>query len=196
MQASALSARELYCRRGDRLLFGALDIALDRGDALHLVGPNGTGKSSLLQILAGLRRPSGNDRDRGSVAWSGTVGLLDERPALEPDQPLGTALSFWARLDGGTPDLETVGLAGLEDVPVRYLSTGQKKRAALARLRAQGADHWLLDEPLNGLDGDGIAMVERLIAAHRESGGAVVVASHQPIALPGARTIDLREYPW
>lgn len=196
MQASALTAWNLYCRRGDRLLFGALDIALDRGAALHLTGPNGTGKSSLLQILAGLRRPSGNDRDRGRVNWSGSVGLLDERPALELDQPLGEALRFWARLDGGSVDLAAVGLAGLDDVPVRYLSTGQTKRAALARLYAQGADHWLLDEPLNGLDGDGVAMLESLVARHRAGGGAVVVASHQPIALPGAITLDLREHPW
>jgi heme exporter protein A len=203
MQASALTAWELFCRRGDRLLFGGLDLWLERGDALHLVGPNGIGKSSLLQILGRLRQPSRaadlapvSSNARGVVNWIGTVGLLDERHALEPDLPLGRALSFWAELDGNRAVLDEVGLGGLDDVPVRFLSTGQRKRAALARLMAQNADHWLLDEPLNGLDRDGVALVERLIAVRREGGGAVVVASHQPIALPGGQTLDLRDHPW
>jgi len=203
MQASALTAWELFCRRGDRLLFGSLDLWLNGGDALHLIGPNGVGKSSLIQILAGLRHPSRAaellpvlKRGRGSVEWNGTVGLLDERHALEPDLPLGRALAFWAGLDGSQVRLGAVGLAGLEDVPVRFLSTGQRKRAALARLLAQDADHWLLDEPLNGLDRDGVELVERLIVERRAGGGAVVVASHQPIALPGGHVIDLRDHPW
>ena len=204
MQASALTAWELFCRRGDRLLFGSLDLWVERGAALHLAGPNGVGKSSLLQILAGLRKPSfapelapvTNGLGRGRVEWKGTVGLLDERPALEPDQPLARALQFWAKLDRGSIDLAAVGLADLDDVPVRYLSTGQRKRAALARLLAQGADHWLLDEPLNGLDSSGVALVEHLIAEKRKTGGAVVVASHQPINLPESTTLDLREHPW
>ena len=82
------------------------------------------------------------------------------------------------------------------DVPVRYLSTGQRKRAGIARLLGQNADHWLLDEPLNGLDTESIGTVERLIAARRDAGGVVVVASHQSIAMPGAVTLDLRDHPW
>ncbi len=183
-------------------MFGSLDLWVEKGDALHLVGPNGIGKSSLLQILAGLRRPSfaaelvPASKGHGRVEWLGTIGLLDERPALEPDMPLAKALDFWARLDDSTPDLAAVGLADLDDVPVRYLSTGQKKRAALARLLSQGADHWLLDEPLNGLDKNGVALVEKSIAEKRAAGGAVIVASHQPIDLPDCLTIDLREHPW
>ena len=202
MQASVLTAWELFCRRGDRLLFGSLDLSLDAGEALHLVGPNGIGKSSLIQILAHLRRPSYAPKltpackGRGIVNWTGSLALLDERHALDPDLPLTSALAFWSRLDRGAVPLEDVGLGGIGDVPVRYLSTGQKKRAALARLLAQGADHWLLDEPLNGLDREGVELVERLVADHRARGGAVVVASHQPIALPGCRSLDLRDYPW
>lgn len=202
MQASALTAWELFCRRGDRLLFGSLDLSLEPGEALHLIGPNGIGKSSLIQILAHLRRPSyarelaQTGRGYGVVNWTGSIALLDERHALDPALPLARALAFWARLDVGMVALDNVGLAGISEVPVRYLSTGQKKRAALARLLAQGADHWLLDEPLNGLDREGVALVERLIAERRARGGAVVVASHQAITLPDCRSLDLRDHPW
>ena len=82
------------------------------------------------------------------------------------------------------------------DVPVRYLSTGQRKRAGLVRLLGQQADHWLLDESLNGLDTDSVTVVEQLIADHRGTGGIAIVASHQPIAMTDATALDLREYPW
>lgn len=183
-----LAARDLACRRGDRVLFGGLSLSLESGEALHVRGPNGIGKSSLLRILAGLLPPLA-----GEVEREGAVALLDERPALDPLLPLGHALRFWESLDGAMADLRPLGLTDLADVPVRYLSTGQKKRAALARLLAQRAPIWLLDEPLNGLDRDAVAVVEALVTAHGAAGGICVIASHQPFALPAARTLDLAD---
>ncbi|MBK6802430.1 MAG: heme ABC exporter ATP-binding protein CcmA [Novosphingobium sp.] len=190
MQARRLAARDIACRRGDRLLLRGLSFALGPGEALQLAGANGTGKSSLMRILAGLLAPIA-----GTVEREGAIGLLDERPALDPHLPLGQALGFWQRLDGPHDNRAAdLGLAGLEDVPVRYLSTGQKKRAALARLIGQQAPLWLLDEPLNGLATRGVALVEGLVAQHCGAGGIAVIASHQPIAVPGLARIELKDF--
>lgn len=191
MEGTRLDLSDIACRRGDRLLFSGVNVALSPGGALHLTGPNGTGKTSLIRIIAGLMRPF-----EGEVSRQGALALLDERPALDEHLPLGRALAFWERIDGSAAQgADRLGLSSLLDVPVRYLSTGQRKRAALARLLGQSAETWLLDEPLNGLDRDGTALVETLVAEHRAAGGTVVAASHQPIALPGAQTLDLRDYP-
>lgn len=190
MQGCSLAADDLACRRGDRLLFAGLSLSLAAGEALHILGANGIGKSSLLRILAGLLAPFA-----GTVARTGDVGLIDERPALDPHQPLARALAFWQRMDGAADNaLARLGLAHLTDVPVRYLSTGQKKRAALARLIGQAAPVWLLDEPLNGLDRDAVRLAQALAAEHCADGGICVVASHQGFALPGMRTLALADY--
>lgn len=188
MPPARLSAKDLACRRGERLLFRGLSLDVYAGEACHVIGANGIGKSSLIRILAGLLRPFS-----GEVGREGAVGLLDEHHALDPQVDLGTALGFWGGLDGGEAPLESLGLADLLDVPVRYLSTGQTKRAALARLVAQNAPIWLLDEPLNGLDSGGVAMVESLIADHLAGGGMAVIASHQPLSA-NARTLALAEF--
>ena len=180
-----LAATDLACRRGDRLLFCGLTLALGPGEALHVTGANGCGKSSLIRILAGLLRPF-----TGEVERAGSIALIDERHALDPEAPLGTGLAFWAALDGRDPTPAATGLDDLRDVPVRYLSTGQKKRSALARLLAQQAPIWLLDEPLNG---SGVVLVEQLVADHLAGGGLAVIASHQPLASDAA-TLALAEF--
>ncbi|MCR2834897.1 heme ABC exporter ATP-binding protein CcmA [Parerythrobacter lacustris] len=190
MQECSLTARELACRRGDRLLFRGLELALVPGDAIHIAGPNGIGKSSLMRILAGLMQPYA-----GSVERTGSIGLVDERPALDEHAPLGKALGFWQRIDGAADnEFARLGLADLLDVPVRYLSTGQRKRAAFARLLGQSAPIWLLDEPLNGLDRDAVALVERIVAEHYHGGGIAVIASHQAIAIEGGKTVAIEDF--
>ena len=187
-----LVAKDLACRRGERLLFRGLSFACAPGDALLVAGANGIGKSSLIRMLAGLLRPIG-----GSVASEGAIGLVDERLALDPNLPLGQALRFWERLDDCVAPArahEILQLEPLLDVPVRYLSTGQKKRAALARLLNRSCPIWLLDEPLNGLDTQAQASFEALIAQHCAAGGIALVASHQGIALPDPARVELAEY--
>jgi heme exporter protein A len=159
-------------RRGGRLLFEELDLRLGPGEALLVTGPNGSGKTSLIRLAAGLLRAAAGRVERTSVA------LSDEALALDGELPLRNALRFWSADSG----MEAMGLAALADVPVRLLSAGQTKRATLARVAASGAQLWLLDEPLNGLDADGVARLEALIAGHRSTGGAVLAASHGRLA--------------
>ncbi|APE27026.1 heme ABC exporter ATP-binding protein CcmA [Aurantiacibacter gangjinensis] len=192
MEVPRLAARDLACRRGDRVLFADLSLALDSGETCHVTGANGTGKSSLIRILAGLLRPF-----EGKVRRTGSIGLIDERLALDEHMPLGRALAFWHALDGGADGakgVETMQLGDLLDVPVRYLSTGQRKRASLARLVASRSRIWLLDEPLNGLDADARGALEALIAQHCGDGGIALVASHQPVSLPQAQVLHLPDY--
>jgi heme exporter protein A len=119
--------------------------------------------------------------------------LADENLALEPRRTLAAALGFWARLDGAAirPALEAMGLAHLAEVPVRMLSTGQRKRAALARVIAADVPLWLLDEPANGLDAEGQDRLAAAMAAHRSGGGAILAATHQPLGLDDAMQVRL-----
>ena len=170
-----LHAEAVSLVRGGRLLVEGLDFHLDAGEALHITGPNGSGKSSLIRLVAGLLRASAGTIEHAAAA------LADENLALDRELPLGDALAFW----GGPRLAEAVAAFALGDlahVPVRLLSTGQAKRARLARVVASGAPLWLLDEPLNGLDRQGIEELDVAVAAHRAGGGAVLAASHVPLA--------------
>jgi heme exporter protein A len=166
---------QVALRRGGRLLFEELDLELAPGEALQVIGPNGSGKSSLIRLAAGLLRPGAGRIDRSPLA------LADDTPALDRELPLAQALRFWGPDPG--PAMEAIGIAHLASVPVRLLSSGQLKRATLARVAASNAPLWMLDEPLNALDGDGAERLAAMIAAHRAADGAILAASHQP--LPG-----------
>ncbi|WP_126175622.1 heme ABC exporter ATP-binding protein CcmA [Tsuneonella rigui] len=183
-----LTVQDLACRRGDRLLFRGLSFALGASQALQVVGANGTGKSSLLRIVAGLLRPFA-----GSVERAGYVALLDGNLPLDEHLSLGETLAFWGRIDGVNEALDP-GLNTLFDVPVRFLSTGQRKRAAIAQSRPRVGGIWLLDEPLNGLDVRAAEQLQHQVAEHRARGGIVVIASHQPFALPDGKQIDLAKF--
>lgn len=201
-----LVGEDLACRRGERLVFAGLDFRLPAGGALVLTGSNGSGKSSLLRLLAGLLTPAA-----GRLGWGGIpiahepaeyraalhyVGHLDAtKPAMTPRETLG----FWAALRGlpaEAPAIEgalaAFGLGAIADWPCRWLSAGQRRRLALARLLACPASIWLLDEPSSALDGDGEARLVAVIAEHRQAGGRVAVATHQPIAIedPGSLVLD------
>ena len=170
-----LHGEGLALLRGGRLLFEGLDLHLDGGEALHLTGANGSGKSSLIRLVAGLLQPNAGKIERADVA------LADEGFALDRELPLGRALAFW-KGPNLAKAMTMLALDDLAPVPVRLLSTGQAKRARLARVMASGAPLWLLDEPLNGLDRKGISELHAAVAAHRSAGGAVLAASHAPLA--------------
>lgn len=183
-----LALWDVACLRGGRLLFEGLNLRLYDGGATEIRGPNGVGKSSLMRIAAGLLPVSA-----GAVERRAAMALADENLALDPRLPLGKALDFWARIDSGDAGaaMAAMGIGHLAAVPVHMLSTGQRKRAALARVLASKATIWLLDEPLNGLDMEGMERIGEAIAGHCASGGAVLAASHQPLPLSGVSTLVL-----
>lgn len=194
MQAPSpfLAAENLACRRGERLLFRKLAFRLEAGAACHVTGANGAGKTTLIRALAGLTTPYA-----GEVRREGALALLAERTGLDPDLPLARALAFWFALDRvaeADAIMARLKLAGLAEVPVRYLSTGQQKRAALARVLGQNAPVWLLDEPLSGLDTASQGLVSALVREHCAGGGIALIASHQPLDVPGMTSFAIEHF--
>jgi heme exporter protein A len=195
-----LEAKGLACWRGERAVFAGLSFAMAPGGALLLTGPNGAGKSTLLKVLAGLIPAA-----EGRLLWRGEDALADRAghaarlrylghgDALKPALTARENLGFYARLWGGevAPALDALGLSELADLPARVLSSGQKRRLALARLALAPADLWLLDEPTVGLDAASLARLGALLAAHRGRGGIVLAATHLPLPLPDAGELRL-----
>lgn len=195
-----LEARDLGCWRGERAVFSGLSFTVAPGDAVVLTGPNGAGKSSLLRLLAGLLLPA-----EGRLLWAGEDALADRAgharrlrylghgDVLKPALTAAENLAFHARLWGGevSPALAALGLAELAALPARVLSSGQRRRLALARLALAPAALWLLDEPTVGLDAASVDRLGGLLAAHRARGGMVLAATHLPLPLPEARELRL-----
>ncbi len=182
-------ARALLFLRQDEPVFGPLDFHLDRGEILLVEGDNGSGKTTLLRVIAGLLRADGGsmhldgqilDHDSAQGRLLLLAHQLGLKGDLSPLENLRVAVGLHGCREHITPRdaLRNVGLQGYENEPVRQLSAGQKKRAALARLLLLPAELWLLDEPFANLDREGIALVNRVIERHAEEGGAALVTSH------------------
>ncbi|PYE42205.1 heme exporter protein A [Rhizobium sp. PP-F2F-G20b] len=194
----------LGASRGEDPIFREVRLVLDAGGALLVTGRNGTGKSTFLRTLAGL-----HPADSGTILLEGvtdptapvreSLHYLGHRNAMKRDLTVAENLVFWARFSGQAGDpakdaddaLEVVGLGGLGHLPFGYLSAGQQRRAALARLLVAHRPVWLMDEPTAALDTASERMVEALIAGHRATGGVVIAATHQALDVPGAQMLTM-----
>jgi len=196
---AAFAGEGLSCRRGERLVFARLDFALSPGGLLLLRGPNGSGKSSLLRLMAGLLRPI-----EGRLVWDGAaldaeghrrrIAFLGHLDALKPALTTSENLAFWCGEAAVPAALAAYGIEHLARRPARFLSLGQRRRLALARIVASPATLWLLDEPANGLDDEAHGMFRSALAQHRLSGGMAAIALHGESDLPDAATLDLGRF--
>jgi heme exporter protein A len=207
VETADLIAEQLACRRAARLVFTGLSFRLPAGGALVLTGANGSGKTSLLRIVATFLAPAAGRLLWGAepvaadlARYRAQLDYVGHQDGLKPDLTPRETLAFWAALRGVSrrraPPLLDIALAafaleGVADWPCRWLSAGQRRRLALARLIAAPAAVWLLDEPTSALDRDSQWRLEQAIAAHRGAGGRVIVASHAPNGITGADMILL-----
>lgn len=193
----------LACRRSGRLVFSDLAFSLRPGEALTVTGRNGAGKSSLLAVLAGRLRPaSGTIRieDAGEAERPELLHLVGHRDALKAPLTARENLAFAQALLGpaALPPVEALAAVGLEaaaELPVAYLSAGQRRRVALARLLVAHRPLWLLDEPTSALDAGSQAVLFQLMRAHLADGGLIVAATHAPLDLPRGRELRIEALP-
>ena len=194
-----LRAENLTCVRGGRRVFAGLSFTLSAGEALMVTGRNGAGKSSLLRTIVGLVRLADGkisleqDRDDASIAEQ--THYLGHQDAIKASLSVGENLAFWTRYLGNGGNvasaLNAVELAHLSTLPAAYLSAGQKRRLAIARLVAVKRPLWLLDEPTSSLDAPAQARLAELMHAHLDAGGLIVAASHGSVGLTRARELRL-----
>jgi heme exporter protein A len=193
-----LEANGLACVRGGREVFSGLGFAVAGGEVLLVTGRNGSGKSSLLRLIAGLVRPAGGglhlDGGNPELTIPEQAHYLGHQDAFKPSLTVTENLGFWSRYLGGAqpaPEaLAAVGLAGLADLPAAYLSAGQRRRLSLARLMVH-RPVWLLDEPTSALDDDAQQILARLMRQHLANDGLIVAATHGPVGLDGTRELRL-----
>jgi len=195
-----VEAAGLACVRCGRPVFCDVSFRLPRGAALVVEGANGSGKTSLLRLIAGLLTPAGGtvsfssagERLEDGEARGKCVGWLGHHDAAKPQLTATESLRFFAQLYGAAGGtiaalLERVGLSRAADLPCQHLSAGQKRRLALARLKLCGRPLWLLDEPLASLDANGKLLLLALAREHLDAGGLAVIATHDPLGLDSAR---------
>jgi heme exporter protein A len=199
-----LRGSDLACIRGGREVFRGLAFRVEAGEALVVTGPNGAGKSSLLRMVAGLVRPQQGrlelEEGDAELSISEQIHYLGHQDALKPSLSVRENLGFWAALlggGGGKSDaaLAAVGLSGLAQLPAVYLSAGQRRRLAVARLLAVERPIWLLDEPTSTLDAAAQAMLADVMQAHLAGRGLILVASHGPIGINGVKELRLAQQP-
>lgn len=194
-----LELRGVSVRRGGRLLFEGVDLALQAGEACALTGANGVGKTSLLRAVAGLVRIEAGEVGFGgtepSEARGGGLHFVGHHDGLKPARTAREELAFWTRWCGGTgaqaeDAAEALELRPLLDLEIRRLSAGQRRRVALARALAAPRPLWLLDEPLSPLDAGWRARFGALMQRHLDGGGLILAAVHDPLPIP-ARNLEL-----
>jgi len=200
-----LEAANLAARRGEDLIFEGLSFGLEAGQALVLTGKNGSGKSTLLRVVAGLLR-----QERGTVSFTDSHGdthkrvgeishYLGHRNAMKSELTVAENLEFWRRflgqMHGPSVSIDeaaaAVGLEGITHLPFGYLSAGQQRRFAFAKLLIAYRPVWILDEPTAALDTSGDRLFAELIEAHRRNGGIVLAATHQPLGLEGVQELRM-----
>jgi heme exporter protein A len=188
-----LLGRGVRCVRGGREVFSGLDFEASAGEALAVTGPNGSGKTSLLRLIAGLLTISGGSIDlaggEAELTLPEQAHYLGHRDALKPALSVLENLAFWRDFLGGeafdaAESLAAVGLGHAGHLPAAYLSAGQRRRLSLARLLAVRRPIWLLDEPANALDTAGQGLFVDLMTGHLARGGLIIAATHAPLGLP------------